>query len=87
MGYSGTPRLLDGGGLAVPAFAFINTKGGWDVEAVGVAPDIEVFDDPTKIQAGSEPILEAAVKHLMEELRENPTRTRPAPPTGPKRDK
>jgi hypothetical protein len=31
-------------------------------------------------------ILEAAVKHLMEQLRKNPTRTRPAPPTGPKRD-
>src|SRR5690606_28969951 len=47
VGYSGTPRLVDGGGVAVPAFAFVNTDGQWDVEAYGVEPDIEVFDDPT----------------------------------------
>jgi tricorn protease len=87
VGYSGSPRLLDGGGLAVPGFAFVNTNGEWDVEAVGVAPDIEVFDDPTRIQAGSEPTLEAAVKHLLAELGKKPVRSRPAPPDGPKRNK
>jgi tricorn protease len=87
IGYSGSPRMIDGGGLAVPAFSFINTEGEWDVEAVGVAPDIEVFDDPTLIQAGREPTLEAAVQYLLEELERNPAPARPATPAGPQRDK
>lgn len=85
VGYSGSPRLVDGGGLAVPSFAFVNTDGEWDVEAVGVAPDIEVFDDPTMIQAGREPVLEAAVQHLLDELERRSPPERPAVPAGPDR--
>lgn len=87
VGYSGTPAFVDGGGLAVPAFAFVNTDGEWDVEYVGVAPDIQVFDDPTQIQAGREPVLEFAVKHLLEQLAQQPTRRRPPVPEGPARDR
>ncbi len=32
------------------------------MEYYGVEPDIEVFDDPSLIQAGREPMLEEAVK-------------------------
>jgi tricorn protease len=87
IGYSSTPNLVDGGGLSVPAFAFVNTDGQWDVEGVGVSPDIEVFDDPTLIQAGREPLLEAAVRHLLRELEERPTPPRPPTPPGPQRAK
>ncbi|MBK8978914.1 MAG: PD40 domain-containing protein [Planctomycetes bacterium] len=85
VGYSGTPRLVDGGGLAVPAFAFVNNDGQWDVEAYGVAPDIEMFDDPTQVQAGREPMLEAAVRNLLERLEQSPPPRRPEPPRGPDR--
>ena len=85
VGYSGSPNLIDGGGLAVPSFAFVNTDGEWDVEAVGVAPDIEVFDDPTKIQAGQEPVLEFAVQHLLRELEKRQVPARPPVPPGPDR--
>ncbi|MEM7198737.1 MAG: S41 family peptidase [Planctomycetota bacterium] len=87
VGYSGTPQLVDGGGLAVPSFAFVNTDGEWDVEAVGVAPDIEVFDDPAKIVAGQEPILKAAVDHLLGQLGEAAPKPKPPTPRGPRRDK
>lgn len=87
IGYSGSPRMVDGGGLAVPSFSFINTEGEWDVEAVGVEPDIEVFDDPTLIQAGREPSLEAAVEYLLGQLEENDYPSRPATPPGPDRSK
>ncbi len=87
VGYSGTPPLVDGGGLAVPSFAFVNRQGEWDVEAVGVAPDIEVFDDPALIAAGREPVLEAAVRHLLEQLEEEPPPPQPPAPRGPRRDK
>jgi tricorn protease len=85
IGYSGSPRLVDGGGLAVPSFAFVDTDGQWNVEAVGVAPDIEVFDDPTLIQAGHEPMLEEAVRHLLRELEARGRPVRPETPAGPDR--
>ncbi len=87
IGYSGSPRMVDGGGLAVPSFSFINTDGEWDVEAVGVAPDIEVFDDPTLIQAGREPMLEAAVEHLLGQLGPAPAPLRPERPAPVDRSK
>jgi tricorn protease len=60
--------------MAVPGFAFVDAEGEWAVEAVGVDPDIYVFDDPTLIQAGREPMLERAVEYLLEELEKRPAR-------------
>ncbi len=82
IGYSGSPRFVDGGGFAVPQFAYVNTDGEWDVEYYGVEPDIEVFDDPALIQAGRQPMLEKAVEYLLEELKKNPPKkiTRPDGP-------
>lgn len=85
VGYSGTPGMVDGGGLAVPGFAFVNTDGQWDVEAVGVAPDIDVFDDPAVIRAGGDPSLEQAVRVLLADLARSPTPRRPPVPDGPDR--
>jgi tricorn protease len=72
IGYGYSPGFVDGGGMAVPGFAFVNTEGEWDVEAVGVEPDIYVFDDPALIQAGRDPMVERAVEYLLEELKKNP---------------
>lgn len=72
IGYSGSPRFADGGGLAVPQFAYVNRDGRWDVEYYGVQPDIEVFDDPALIQAGREPMLEEAVNYILDALKQNP---------------
>ena len=88
IGYSGTPQMVDGGGLAVPSFSFVNTDGEWDVEYYGVAPDVELFDDPTRIRKGEQPMLEYAVKHLLAELEKKETPQRPAVPEYPdRRDK
>lgn len=84
IGYGFSPRFVDGGGLAVPGFAFVNTEGEWDVEAVGVDPDIYVFDDPTLIQAGRQPMIEKAVEYLLEELEKRPRR-KVEVPEGPDR--
>ncbi len=40
----GTSRTIDGGGITSPCLAFDNLKGDWDIEDVGVAPDLEVGD-------------------------------------------
>jgi tricorn protease len=72
IGYGYSPNFVDGGGMAVPGFAYVNTEGEWDVEAVGVDPDIYVFDDPSLIQQGREPMIEKAVELLLEKLEKNP---------------
>jgi tricorn protease len=84
IGYGYSPRFVDGGGFAVPGFAFVNTEGEWDVEAVGVAPDEYIFDDPGLIQAGREPMLERAVEYLLDELKKHP-RKKVEKPEGPDR--
>lgn len=84
IGYGYSPRFVDGGGLAVPALAFVNTEGEWDVEAVGVDPDIYVFDDPSLIQAGREPMIEKAVEYLLQELEKHPVK-KVKKPAGPDR--
>ena len=42
VGTLGGPPTIDGGGISVLSLAFYNLKGDWDVENIGVAPDIEV---------------------------------------------
>ena len=46
IGITGSPPLVDGGGVTVPAFAIYSTNGQWIIEGHGVDPDIEVVDDP-----------------------------------------
>ncbi|MFT7617059.1 MAG: tricorn protease [Planctomycetota bacterium] len=87
VGISFEPGLVDGGRIRVPSFAFVDTDGKWAVEAEGVSPDLEVFDDPGRIIAGEEPILEAGVAHLMEILKSGKHNKRPAVPEGPARNK
>jgi len=80
IGYGVSPSFVDGGRLAVPASAYVSPDGEWDVESVGVAPDIEVFDDPTLIQAGREPMLEQAVAYILEQLEQSPRKQIRTPP-------
>ena len=56
-----TPPLIDGGRFVAPRGGFFDVNGEWAVEAEGVAPDIEVRNDPAPVIAGGDPQLEAAV--------------------------
>jgi tricorn protease len=84
VGISGNPGFVDGGGLSVPRFAFVNSEGEWAVEGEGVSPDIEVLDRPEEIAAGREPIIERAVEELLRML-DDPRYQRPRKPLGPNR--
>lgn len=85
VGISGNPDFVDGGGLSVPRFAFVDADGEWAVEGEGVAPDIEVVDEPHLIAQGREPIIERAVAELLRMLESGETYRRPPTPTGPDR--
>jgi tricorn protease len=84
VGISGNPSLVDGASVSVPRFAFYELDGTWGVEGHGVDPDLEVLDDPARMQGGRDPQLEAGVSHLLEELRTKAF-VRPARPKSPDR--
>lgn len=69
VGISGMPPFVDGGAVSVPQFAFYKQDGNWGVEGHGVDPDIDVVDDPGKMLTGGDPQLDAAITHLLDELK------------------
>ena len=66
------PPLMDGGGVTAPRVAIYGLHGEWEVENHGIAPDIEVENDPASVAAGHDPQLERAVQVTMEELKKHP---------------
>ncbi len=82
-----TPPLLDGGRMVAPRGGFFDADGNWAVEAEGVAPDIEVIQEPKLVLSGRDPQLEAAVKKALDMLKteEFIMKPEPAPPVRWKR--
>ncbi len=82
VGISNRGGLIDGGGVSVPEFGLVNTKGEWVIEGYGVDPDIEVENDPKSVIAGKDPQLERAVQEVLKKMSANPTKlpSRPAAP-------
>jgi len=79
VGTLGVPATIDGGGITAPTLAFYNLKGEWDVENIGVAPDIEVDYTAAEVIKGRDPQLERAVQEALRLLELNPTRRVPRP--------
>ncbi len=82
VGISNRGGLIDGGGVSVPEFGMLNTKGEWVIEGYGVDPDIEVENDPKSVVAGRDPQLERAVQEVMKKMPSSPAKL-PARPTAP----
>ena len=82
IGLSGNPPLLDGGSISAPTFRFLGTGGAWEVEGIGVAPDIEVVDAPHLVAQGHDPSLERGVEELLKQLAQHP-RKPVVVPSGP----
>ena len=86
VGMMGGPRLIDGASVTAPNFAYYEKDGTWGIEGHGVDPDIVVVDDPAKMTNGNDPQLNAAIKHMLEELKRNPYKA-PKRPAYPDRSK
>jgi tricorn protease len=72
VGIYGYPPLMDGGFVTAPRVAIYGLHGEWEVENRGIAPDIEVENDPASVAAGHDKQLEKAVELTMEALKKNP---------------
>ncbi|MEZ5426071.1 MAG: PDZ domain-containing protein [Pyrinomonadaceae bacterium] len=79
VGTLGTPSTIDGGGITAPCLAFYNLEGKWDVENIGVPPDIQVENTPTRAESGRDAQLERAVAEGLKLLEKNPVRRLPRP--------
>jgi tricorn protease len=80
VGIGGYPVLLDGGHITAPRTALYGLDGHFDIENIGVPPDVAVEDDPKSVAAGHDPQLEKAVQIVLDELKKNPPPTYPVPP-------
>ncbi len=72
-------QLIDGGGITLPGARLYDNDGHWFWEGEGVAPDIEVWDDPNILLQGRDPQIERVVEEVMELLKTNPPKMTPAP--------
>jgi len=66
--------------VTAPHMALYDLNGKWEVENVGIAPDIEVAHDPKLVRQGRDPQLERGVEIVLAELRKNPPKDYPIPP-------
>ena len=72
IGISGSPSLVDGGGITVPTFRMYDPKGQWFAEGHGVDPDIPVEDDPAQLAKGTDSQLQRAIEEVTKRIAEQP---------------
>jgi len=72
IGISGSPSLVDGGGITVPTFRMYDPKGQWFAEGHGVDPDIPVEDDPAQLARGTDSQLQRAIEEVTKRIAEQP---------------
>lgn len=74
-----TPPFIDGGRMVAPRGGFYDVDGKWSVEGEGIAPDIEVHQDPAKVAKGGDPQLEKSVQVALELLKTQGVTLKPEP--------
>ena len=74
-----TPRFVDGGYMIAPRGGFYDLDGEWAVEGEGIAPDIEVIQDPKAVLSGKDPQLERAVQEALRLLKTEEFKFKPEP--------
>ena len=80
VGIGGYPPLMDGGSVTAPRWAIGGLQGQWEVENRGIAPDMEVWQDPEQVRQGHDPQLEHAVAWLLRQLEAHPQPQFATPP-------
>ena len=81
VGISGSMPYMDGTDIRVPFFTSYDAETGeWIIENYGVAPDIEIDNDPIREWNGEDQQLDRAIEEVMKELKDRkPLKPIPAP--------
>jgi len=66
--------------MVAPRGGFYDVDGKWAVEGEGIAPDIEVHQDPAKVAKGEDPQLEKSVQVALDLLKTQGVTLKPEPP-------
>ncbi|XLS29475.1 PDZ domain-containing protein [Flavobacteriaceae bacterium M23B6Z8] len=74
-----TPAFIDGGRMVAPRGGFYDINGEWAVEGEGIAPDIEVIQEPKLVLQGKDPQLERGVEEALKLLKTKEFRIKPEP--------
>ena len=72
VGIGGYPSLIDGGRVTAPRWGCYSAEGKYEVENIGVSPDVEVEQDPALTRTGHDPQLERAVALALDALAKTP---------------
>ena len=75
-----TPLFIDGGRMVAPRGGFFDINGEWAVEGEGIAPDIEVIQEPKLVMQGHDPQLERAIQEALKSLETQEFKMKPEPP-------
>jgi len=79
VGIGGYPTLIDGGLVTAPRYAIYGLDGDWEVEGLGIPPDVQVEELPKDVAAGHDAQLERAVAIVLQQLKEHPVPVSPVP--------
>jgi tricorn protease len=75
-----TPPFIDKGRMVAPRGGFYDVDGKWDIEGVGISPDIEVMQTPAEVLRGKDPQLERAVQEALNLMKTQGIQLKPEPP-------
>ena len=81
MGRAAGVPLMDGGFVGAPSSAVWDpARSEWIAENTGVAPDIEVEQEPALVRQGKDPQLDKAIEVVMAALAKTPKAAPKRPP-------
>jgi tricorn protease len=72
VGRAAAPPLMDDGFVSAPSSHVWNPEGKYDIENIGMPPDIEVEMDPELVRQGRDPQLEKAIEVVLKDLEKTP---------------
>jgi tricorn protease len=74
-----TPPFIDRGRMVAPRGGFYDVNGKWSIEGEGIAPDIEVAQNPAEVLRGNDPQLERAVQEALKLMNTEGVQLKPEP--------
>jgi tricorn protease len=74
-----TPPFIDRGRMVAPRGGFYDVNGKWAIEGEGIAPDIEVAQNPADVLRGNDPQLERAVQEALKLMNTEGVPMKPEP--------